>query len=160
MPIYEFLCEPCNTIFNFLSRRVNIDAKPSCPKCGKKLQRMMSSFSTIGRAKEPSDDVFSGMDEAGMERVLGDLARESENLHEEDPRQMARMMRRFTEKTGLDLSGPVAEALKRLESGEDMESIEEDLGDLLEGDEMPFELKGRKGKKKAKPHRDETLYEL
>ena len=34
MPIYEFYCPDCNTIFNFFCRRIVTDKKPACPKCG------------------------------------------------------------------------------------------------------------------------------
>jgi len=34
MPIYEFYCEPCHTIYNFFSRSVNTGKRPACPKCG------------------------------------------------------------------------------------------------------------------------------
>jgi len=161
MPIYEFFCEPCNTIFNFLSRRVNTEARPACPRCGGELQRRLSAFATIGKAREPADDMFPDVDEARMERVFDKLAREAENLNEEDPRQMARMMRRFTTETGLDFGGNMARALERLEAGEDPEKIEQELGDLLEGDETPFEMKkGGGSKQRPIPRRDDTLYEL
>jgi len=161
MPIYEFFCKSCNTIFSFLSRRVNSEARPDCPKCGGQLQRRPSAFATVGKAKEPSDDLLSGIDENRMEQVMGDLAREAEKLNQEDPRQMARLMRRFSEKIGLDFSGSMAEALERLEAGEDPESIEAELGDILESEDMPFELrKETKASRPQEPERDETLYEL
>src|SRR5439155_9750716 len=34
MPIYEFACPKCRRIFNFLSKRLNPDDLPVCPKCG------------------------------------------------------------------------------------------------------------------------------
>jgi len=37
MPIYEFYCEDCNTLFNFFSRTVNTDKQPPCPRCRKQL---------------------------------------------------------------------------------------------------------------------------
>ncbi|MCK4728291.1 MAG: zinc ribbon domain-containing protein, partial [Desulfobacterales bacterium] len=36
MPIYEFYCEDCNTIFNFFSRSVNTTKRPPCPRCKQK----------------------------------------------------------------------------------------------------------------------------
>ncbi|MGD2029649.1 MAG: zinc ribbon domain-containing protein, partial [Desulfobacterales bacterium] len=33
MPIYEFYCRDCNTIFNFFSKTINTTKKPKCPKC-------------------------------------------------------------------------------------------------------------------------------
>ena len=40
MPIYEFACPKCRKIFSFLSKRVNPDRTPECPKCGHKNVRL------------------------------------------------------------------------------------------------------------------------
>lgn len=162
MPIYEFFCESCNTLFQFFSRRINTEARPVCPKCAGALSRQMSVFAAIGRAKEEADNPLAGLDEARMESVLGELAREAEHLSEDDPRQMANLMRRFQEKTGLDLGSGMEEALARLEAGEDPEAIEQEMGDILDGDDAISFLgkAGRSGGRVAAPLRDETLYEL
>jgi len=160
MPIYEFYCIGCNTLFNFFSSRINTSTVPSCPKCKQTLARQISLFSTIGRAKE--DDGMPELDESRMERVMGELAREAETINEDDPQQMARMMRRFTEQTGMSLGSGMEEALSRMEAGEDPETIEQEMGDILENED-PFALLARKGKKgqdRQAPMRDETLYEL
>ena len=45
MPIYEFYCKDCHTIFNFFSRTVNTEKQPACPKCARpELERKMSVF--------------------------------------------------------------------------------------------------------------------
>jgi putative FmdB family regulatory protein len=161
MPIYEFFCTPCNTIFSFYSSRINTSKIPDCPKCNNKLKRQMSTFATVGRAREDDDNPFPGLDENKMESVLGELAREAEKVNEDDPRQMARIMRRFSEKTGLELGGSMEEALARLERGENPDEIEQEMGELLEGED-PVSFLQKKGKfpRKKKPRRDETLYEL
>src|SRR5207244_2409978 len=57
MPIYEFACPKCRVVFNFLSKRLNPDRTPVCPKCGnKKMARQMSSFATPRGGKEPLAD--------------------------------------------------------------------------------------------------------
>ncbi len=44
MPVYEFYCPDCHTIFNFFSRRVNTAARPACPRCERpELERQVSS---------------------------------------------------------------------------------------------------------------------
>ena len=163
MPIYEFFCKKCNTVFNFFSRRVNTGRIPECPRCGSGLQKMLSSFATPGRAREPSDEELPpGFDEARMESALGDLAREAEKMNEEDPKAMARLMRRFSDKTGLVLNENMEKALSRLEAGEDPDLIEKEMGDVFEGEDgLPFEFKqgGRRTRPKQ-PEHDETLYEL
>lgn len=162
MPIYEFFCADCNIIFNFFSSRVNTAKIPQCPKCSKALCRQMSTFATIGRASEPDEAGLPDIDERQMERVLESLTREAENINEDDPRQMAGVMRKFTEQTGLALGDGMEEALARMEAGEDPEKIEAEMGDLLE-DEDPLGMfakrSGRVGRRAA-PQRDETLYEL
>lgn len=160
MPIYEFYCDACNTVFNFFSSRINTSAIPSCPKCGKALAKQISLFSAIGRAKE--DDGMPDIDESRIERVMGDLAREAEHINEEDPQQMARIMRRFSEQTGMNLGAGMEEALSRMEAGEDPDAIEQAMGDILENED-PFTLQAKKGKRGSggsRPFRDETLYEL
>lgn len=162
MPIYEFYCEACNTIFNFFSRRVNTSKLPPCPKCDRQLKRQMSSFAMIGKAKETEDGLPPDIDEARMERVLGELAHEAENIDENDPQQMARVMRKFSEKSGLSLGGTMEEALARMEAGDDPEKIEEEMGDIFENED-PFSLEKKKSGKalrKSGPLRDETLYDL
>ncbi|MFW8601050.1 zinc ribbon domain-containing protein [Desulfobacterota bacterium M19] len=162
MPIYEFFCADCNIIFNFFSARVNNSKTPPCPKCSRALCRQMSTFATIGRAREPDEAGLPDIDENQMERVLDSLTREAGNINEDDPRQMAVVMRKFTEQTGLSLSDGMEEALARMEAGEDPEKIEAEMGDILE-DEDPLSMFAKKTGRAVRliaPQRDETLYEL
>ncbi len=163
MPIYEFFCKDCNTIFNFFSRRINTGKVPDCPKCGRALKKQLSAFATVGRAKEPGgEDLPPGFDESRMESALGELAQEAENMNEEDPRAMARLMRKFSDKTGLQLNENMERALSRLEAGEDPDQIEREMGEVFEGDDgLPFEFKQTKKSARPKePVHDETLYEM
>lgn len=164
MPIYEFYCSDCNTIFNFFSKTVNTAKKPKCPKCKKKtLSRQVSLFAFTGKAKETGDMDDLPLDESKMERAMQMLAGEADKINEDDPRQAAHLMRKLTDMTGLKLGPGMEEALNRMARGEDPEQIEAEMGDLLE-QEDPFELsaKGEKGGKvkRAAPMRDETLYDL
>jgi hypothetical protein len=71
-------------------------------------------------------------------------------------------MRKLTRMTGLDLGDGMEEALSRMEQGEDPEKIEQEMGDLLEGED-PFQLKAkaaRQARRRQAPARDETLYDL
>jgi hypothetical protein len=75
---------------------------------------------------------------------------------------MASLMRKFTDKTGINLGDSMEEAISRLEAGEDPEQIEREMGDLL-GSEDDFGLEALKKKVvtgRKKPLHDETLYEL
>jgi putative FmdB family regulatory protein len=164
MPIYEFYCDDCNTIFNFFSRSVNTSKKPKCPKCKTRpLSRMMSAFAFTGRAKEDGDSDELPFDESRMEKAMQTLASEAESINEEDPRQAANLMRKLTDMTGLELGPGMTEALRRMEKGEDPDQIEAEMGDLLEGED-PFILPANKGAKRVgkrpAPQRDQTLYDL
>ena len=164
MPIYEFYCENCNTIFNFFSRTVNTKKKPKCPQCKTKtLSRQMSAFAVTGKAKEDGDLDDLPFDEGKMEKAMQMLAGEAENINEDDPRQAANLMRKLTDMTGLELGPGMQEALKRMEAGEDPDAIEAEMGDILE-EEEPFALGEKKtgtaSRKKPAPQRDERLYDL
>ena len=163
MPIYEFYCEDCNTLFNFFSRTVNTDKQPPCPRCQKQLQKQLSVFACTGKAKEEGGMENMPIDESAMEKAMQMISSEAGRINEDDPRQAANLMRKLTEMTGIKLGEGMNEALKRMEAGEDPDQIESEMGDLLQSEE-PFEFagaggSGSKGKKPA-PQRDETLYEL
>jgi len=162
MPIYEFYCNRCNTIYNFFSRMVNTDKIPDCPRCkGVQLKRKVSVFFTTSGRKEEGETGMPPIDETRMEKALAMLTNEAEKINEDDPRQAAQLMRRLTHTAGLPLGPGMEEALSRMERGEDIEQIEKELGDFLNGEE-PFlaETPGKKTKGKPKPKVDDTLYEL
>ena len=164
MPIYEFYCPDCHTIFNFFSKTVNTGKTPNCPRCKRnRLTRQMSVFAIAGRAREDGDLDDLPFDESKMEQAMQMLAGQAERIDEDDPRQAADLMRKLTDMTGMKLGGGMEEALSRMEKGEDPEQIESELGDLLENED-PFVLNARKtgyGSTPLRaPERDETLYDL
>jgi putative FmdB family regulatory protein len=165
MPIYEFYCEDCHTVFNFFSRRVNVDKRPACPKCGRpEIERRVSLFA-ISKGRKTEDDDMPDMDEDRMMKAMEALAGDMDGVDEEDPRQAAQMMRKLFDATGLKLGAGMEEAIRRMEAGEDPDRIEEELGDVLE-EEDPFgAMQGKTTIKDLKrrflpPKVDETLYEL
>jgi putative FmdB family regulatory protein len=164
MPIYEFYCKDCNTIFNFFSKTVNTTKKPKCPKCKTRtLSRQISLVAFTGKAKEGGDLGDLPFDESKMEQAMHMLAGEADKINEDDPKQAANLMRKLSDMTGLKLGGGMDEALRRMEKGEDPDQIEAEMGDLLEGED-PFSLPGKKGKSAKTrtniPIKDETLYDL
>ena len=166
MPIYEFYCSACHAVLSFLSRSVNTGKRPDCPRCGKKyLDREISAFAMTGRARESDDMADLPINECQMESAIGRLAGEAEGMSEEDPRQAAKLMRKFSDMTGIQYGKGMEEALSRLETGEDPEKIEAEMGRLLESEEEPILLPGRKGGKSgtrrgAALFRDPKLYEM
>lgn len=174
MPLYEFYCEPCHTIFNFLSKRVDTATLPPCPKCAHPLSRQVSAFAHLRHAKGsdadgPTDDGMPPLDEARMERAMAAMGPELENLGEDaDPRQAANLMRRFAQTSGLKFNATVEEALNRMASGEDPDAVEAEFGDALES-ANPFadspEAGARVSQLKrllraAGPRRDPKWYDL
>ena len=162
MPVYEFYCSNCNMIFNFLSKSVNTQKRPSCPRCQKPgLERRMSVFATPQKRDEEGDMPLPDLDEGKMEKAMNLLEREAEHINEDDPRQAADLMRKLTDMTGLNLGPGMEEALTRMEAGEDPEKIEAEMGDILEG-EGPFGIKEKLSRltKTRPPKVDDKLYEL
>lgn len=164
MPIYEFYCADCHTIYNFFSRRVDTKKKPACPSCHKPdLERQVSLFS-VSKGRSDQDTTLEGMDEDRMERALMAMAGEFEHLDEDDPRQAAGMMRKLFDSAGMRMGDAMDEAIRRMESGDDPEEIESELGDMIE-QEDPFSLKAQRAisdlrRRYLPPKVDPKLYDL
>jgi putative FmdB family regulatory protein len=153
MPIYEFYCHKCNTVYNFFARSANTDKIPYCPQCKRiRLKRQMSIFAKVSRGKDEEGvgDDMPPFDEAKMEKAMAMLAGEADKINEDDPRQAANLMRKLSEATGLNLGSGMEEALRRMEQGEDPERE----------DSFAFQQKGKKGIRKPRPRVNETLYDL
>src|SRR5688572_14829038 len=127
MPIYEFACPQCRVIYNFLSKRMNPDRAPVCPKCGNKnLSKQLSRFAALRASPEPAAETGSDdptFDDPRMLHAMSELERDMEHLDENNPRHMAHMIKKMK-----DLMPPGAvtaeldQAIKRLEAGEDRKS--------------------------------------
>ncbi len=144
MPIYEFACPKCRKIFSFLSKRMNPDRVPVCPKCGhKKLSKQVSQFALTKGAAEPSPTAgdsdgeippMPDFDDPRIERTIMEMERDMEHLDENNPKHMAHMIKKMKD---LMPPGTIPKemdiAIKRLEAGEDPEKIEADMGDVLGG---------------------------
>jgi len=142
---------------------------PKCPKCGgKKLDKKISRFA-ISKGLKESDgtpDPFENVDESKMEQLMAEMAPHLEEGGEgpEDPRQMANVMKRMFELTGMQPTGAMLEAMKRMEAGEDPDKIDEEMGDALDGDGDPFAPPESKAKRLSRffeaPNVDPELYDL
>lgn len=166
MPIYEFYCPENHTVYQFLARSLAYQqAVPKCPdNPGFTLQRQVSKFAIIGKAKEETgNDPFAGLDDAQMESLMADMEGEMGALDDDnpDPKQLGRFMRKITDLMGDRTPPELREMVKRLESGEDPEKLESEFGDLdgAEGDalfvQMKKMIKGSRG-----PARNPKLYEM
>ncbi len=164
MPIYEFYCASCHRVFQFLARAAAPDRRPACPRCARPdLERRPSSFAiSRGRGDHEADDGLPDVDEARLERAMDALAGEAEGLDENDPKSAARLMRRLYETAGLNFSPGIAEAIRRMESGEDPEAIESDMGDAMEEDPIaPAAPKAARALRRLLPPQlDPELHEM
>lgn len=162
MPIYEFYCAKCHTIYNFFSKSVNISKVPVCPKCrNAKLIRQMSVFATkSGGEKTKDDHPFAGLDEKKVEKEIACIAAAAEKVKDDDPRAAAQLMRKFTEITGMKMGENFQDALQRIEKGEEPEKVEAEMGDALMQEDPFVDKQSIKTTAKGRPNVDETLYEL
>jgi putative FmdB family regulatory protein len=121
MPIYEYRCPDCRRRVSLLFRSFSdIEEKPACPRCGgTNLIRKISRVAVVR-----SED--SRLDDLADPSTLGDL-------DEDDPKSIARWMRRMSAETGEEMPEEFDEVMDRLESGQSPEEIEEAMPDLGEG---------------------------
>ena len=142
MPIFEYLCSPCNRIFSFLSLSPSPSRKPVCPRCGNAaLSRVPSAFA-VARSRQEAKATgheagAEGVDEAAAQRLEHEAMRMASEMDEgdaEDPRTVARMMRRLAEASGEAVTPTMEEMFRRMEAGEDPEALEDELGPQLEAE--------------------------
>ena len=67
-----------------------------------------------------------------MEQAMMQMASEMENVNEDDPKAMARMMRKLMETSGMNIGEGMEEAVRRLEAGEDPDQVDEELGEVID----------------------------
>lgn len=181
MPIYEYYCPDNHTIYQFYAKTLaQGQTVPKCPDNPKfRMQKLMSSFAvTRGGKKEdgpttPAPDPGDSAEDARMEAAMSAMESEFSNVDENDPRAMARMMRRMSEITGEKIDGEMEEVVRKLEEGADPDSLEEQLGGVEDstGEDPygepgpgeppadPKEPKHRFKARRAAPRRDPKLYD-
>lgn len=122
MPIYEYHCSDCNRRVSLLWRSMAAatEGTPVCPRCGGQQLRRLISRVAVVRSEE------SRLDTLADSNMLGDL-------DENDPRSMARWMKRMSREMGEDLGDEFHEVVERLEAGESPEDIENAMPDLAGG---------------------------
>ena len=186
MPIYEYYCPDNHTIYQFYAKTLaQGQSVPKCPENSAfRMQKVVSTFAINrgGRkggteeSREPATDTGDPAEDARMEAAMGAMEQEFSSVDENDPRAMARMMRRMAELTGEKIDGEMEEVVRKLEEGADPDSLEEQLGGSgEEGGEMddPMgeglggagpapEVKEKKHRFRARrtqPRRDPALYD-
>ena len=147
MPLYEFYCEPCHTVFTFRSARVDTVTVPLCPRCGKGLKREVSPFAHIvsGAVKEEPGGEAAGAEHMGQ--AAEQLGERLQALDDDgaDPREAVRVMRELASAGGLHFNREVREAMARIEAGEDPEKIDEEFKEVFESDNLFAEAESEAG---------------
>lgn len=168
MPIYEYYCPDNNRIYQFFAKTVAQGQQtPKCPdNPAFRMKKVMSSFAITGGGKPEGErapaDGESGpsggvdAEDPKMEAAFDQLEREMESVDENDPKAMGRMMRRMSELTGEKLDGEMEEVVRKLEEGQDPETLEDQLGDDFPDDGAAAD--GGLGRGRA-PTRDPRLYD-
>ena len=120
MPTYEYRCQQCRRRNAYSVRGFNPPEAPTCAHCGSTNQSRVISRVAIMKSEEARLDALSDPSAFG-------------DLDENDPKSMARMMRKMGSEMGEDLPPEYNEMMNRLEAGESPESIEQSMGDTLGG---------------------------
>ncbi len=125
MPSYDYRCDDCSKRSIIYQTYGEYGESPVvCPHCGSKnLQRIIGRI-RIAKSEDARLDDLS--DPSGWD------------LDENDPKSMAKMMRKMGNELGEDMPAEFDEVVDRLEAGEDPENIEKDMPDLGGGDDLGF----------------------
>lgn len=120
MPIYEYRCNKCKKKVSVLTLRVSEEVNPECDRCGSKnLSRLMSRFAMV-KSEEARLD------------ALGDPSNLS-GLDENDPKSMARWMRKMGKELGEEFSGDdFDQMVDEMEAG----NTPDDAGGMGSGDDI------------------------
>jgi len=119
MPVYEYQCRDCARRFSRFFWRMG-DAEGTKCRCGSTNLEQLVSRVAMMRSEESRLESMADPDKWG-------------DIDENDPKSMARMMRKMGGELGEDLGPEFNEVVDRLEAGENPESIEKSLGDMGEG---------------------------
>jgi putative FmdB family regulatory protein len=112
MPIYEYRCDDCGKISEFLIIKTDENFIPQCKRCkGKKMSRVLSKVRVI-RSEE------SRMESLADPSKWGDL-------DEKDPKSMAKWVKKMGKELGED-TGDMDGSLE--------EAVEEEMTNKSEGD--------------------------
>ena len=118
MPIYEYRCHDCRRRVSIFFRSFSeVEEHPTCPRCGgTHLTRLISRVAVVRSEESRLDDLT---DPSFLD-----------GLDEDDPKSMARWMRKMGDELGEEMPPEFDEVIDRLESGQSPEEIEEALPDL------------------------------
>lgn len=66
MPLYEYACQACGHEFEHLSRSMQDEAVPECPRCkARQTKKKLSLFASAGRGSQGSTTEMGGCGRCG-----------------------------------------------------------------------------------------------
>jgi len=186
MPIYEYYCPDNHTVYQFYAKTLAQGRTvPKCPENPKfRMRKIVSAFAISRPGAKEAEGQGSGAapgvespEDARMDAALDSMEKEFDQMDENDPKAMARMMRRMSELSGEKLEGEAEEVIRKLEEGADPDDLEEQLGggdgsdpakDPLAKLDPTAKPAGEKKEprhrfkalKRVAPRRDPTLYDF
>lgn len=119
MPIYEYRCHDCRRRVSILWRSLSEaqSGEARCPRCGgTRLTRLVSRVAVL-RSEEARLDALMDTDSLG-------------DLDENDPKSIARWMRKMSKELGEDAGEEFDEVVDRLEAGQTPDEIEQEMPNL------------------------------
>jgi putative FmdB family regulatory protein len=126
MPIYEYRCGNCKRRVSIFFRTFSAVGEPHCPNCDSiQLTRLVSKVAAI-KSEDARLDALSDPSSFG-------------DVDENDPKSMARFMRKMGNEMGEEMGPEFDEMVGRLEAGENPEEIEKSmpgLGGMEPGGDM------------------------
>jgi putative FmdB family regulatory protein len=123
MPIYEYRCGNCKRRVSIFFRSFSAVGEAHCPNCDStSLTRLVSKVASV-----KSED--ARLESLSDPSNFGDV-------DENDPKSIARFMRKMGGEMGEDMGPEFGEMVDRLESGENPEDIEKSMPGLAGGEDM------------------------
>ncbi|MGB9629449.1 MAG: FmdB family zinc ribbon protein [Thermodesulfobacteriota bacterium] len=112
MPIYEYRCEDCGRVSEFLLIRTDEAFTPQCKRCkSKKMSRILSRVRLIRSEESRLESLADPMKWSGLD--------------EKDPKSMAKWMRQMGKELGEDMDEDLDRAIEEEISSESEEDLED-----------------------------------
>ena len=123
MPIYEYRCGNCKRRVSIFFRSFSAVGEARCPNCDSTdLARLVSRVAAL-KSEDARLEALSDPSNFG-------------DVDENDPKSMARFMRKMGGEMGEDMGPEFGEMVDRLEAGESPEDIDKSMPGLGGGDEL------------------------
>jgi putative FmdB family regulatory protein len=121
MPIYEYRCGNCKRRVSIFFRSFSAIGEPHCPNCDStNLTRLVSKVAAL-KSEEARLESMSDPSNFG-------------DVDENDPKSVARFMRKMGGEVGEEMGPEFDEMVNRLEAGESPEEIEKSMPGLGGGE--------------------------